>query len=163
MGFLLPHAGPAWTSQHSELHENHFKDDLKNHFEDDLALSMRKRRFQRWSSIFDDKKEDFKDHKEDVGNHVAFEWARIAALCSFWCPHSKNTQLMSLTLVSGAGYKEAFPVDSGARAAQETCRRAGMIACTGPPPQPRHYAHKTPPKMKLRSLTVNSLHSLKFP
>ena len=42
MGVLLPHVGPAWTSQHSELHGNQIKDDLKDHFKDDLAFLKRK-------------------------------------------------------------------------------------------------------------------------
>ena len=36
MGVLLPHVGPASTSQHSALHKNNFKDDLKIIFKDDL-------------------------------------------------------------------------------------------------------------------------------
>ena len=46
--------------------------------------------FQGWSGVFE---ETFPLHIEDVGNHVAFEWATCVALCWFWCPHSKNTQL----------------------------------------------------------------------
>ena len=38
MSVLLPHVGPVRISQHFELHENHYKDDLKPNFKDDLAF-----------------------------------------------------------------------------------------------------------------------------
>ena len=41
MGVLLPHVGRAWASQHSELHENQFEDDLINNFKDDLKIMPR--------------------------------------------------------------------------------------------------------------------------
>ena len=71
MGVLLPHVGPAWTSQHSELYEDHFKDDLQNNFKDDLENNFKD------NLAFSKSLEIFPFNKEDVGNHVAFEWAPI--------------------------------------------------------------------------------------
>ena len=71
MGVLLPHVGPARTSQHSELHKDHFKDDLKNHFKDHLQNNFKD------NLVFSKNLETFPLNKEDVGNHVAFEWAQM--------------------------------------------------------------------------------------
>ena len=40
-GRFVATCGHRFTSQQSELHEDHFKDDPKNHFEDDLAFSKK--------------------------------------------------------------------------------------------------------------------------
>ena len=77
MGVLLPHVGPAWTSQHSELHEDHFKDDLKNHFERWSGIFEEITNFKNYFDIFDKRERWLLFHKEDVGNHVAFEWTPI--------------------------------------------------------------------------------------
>ena len=66
------------TSQHSELHENEFKDDLKIHFKDDLPFSQEHTHFTKktWEIM------------------LPLDGPAYAVLCRFGCPILKKTQLM---------------------------------------------------------------------
>ena len=87
MGVSLPHVGPAWTSQHSELHNNDFNDDLDNNFKDDL--------------VFPKKDFPFPLYKEDVGNNVAFGWTHICCSVLILVPAIRKhlTKKVSLSVV----------------------------------------------------------------
>ena len=74
--FVATCEGPAWTSQHSELHENHFKDDLK-------AISMMIWHFQRNKKIREIRKKMWEIM-------LPLDGPICAVLCWFWCPHSEK-------------------------------------------------------------------------
>ena len=77
-GVLLPHVGPAWTSQHSELHE--------------IILRWSERSFQRWSCMSEEKnhiKDDLAFSKKERKSRFGKSWKRCGKSCCLWMdPHA---------------------------------------------------------------------------